>query len=127
MRRAGRDRRGSQTTFGRRYGGTPDEAARLVNQRSEPTSGGLASPSPRRLLIVRMSAMGDIIHAMPAASALRKAWPEATIGWLVEERWAELLSSARSLGRAGCGEGRPLVDRIHIVDTRRWRRAVLSR
>jgi heptosyltransferase-1 len=64
---------------------------------------------------------------MPAVSALRKALPETNIGWLVEERWAELLSSARSRGEAGNGIGPRLADRIHMVNTRRWRRAVFSR
>ncbi len=44
-----------------------------------------------RLLIVRLSAMGDVIHTLPAAQALRYAFPDAMIGWLIEERWAELL------------------------------------
>ena len=45
------------------------------------------------MLVVRLSAMGDIIHAMPAIAALRQARPEIKIGWLIEERWAELLCS----------------------------------
>jgi ADP-heptose:LPS heptosyltransferase len=36
-----------------------------------------------RLLIVRLSAMGDMIHTLPAAQALREAYPEAMIGWLI--------------------------------------------
>src|SRR5207253_3706910 len=44
-----------------------------------------------RLLIVRLSAMGDVIHTLPAAQALRGAFPDAMIGWAIEERWAELL------------------------------------
>src|SRR5712671_5044786 len=47
------------------------------------------------LLIVRLSAMGDIIHTLPAATALRQAFPHATLGWLIEERWAELLCTLR--------------------------------
>ena len=35
--------------------------------------------------------MGDVIHTLPAAQALRDAFPDATIGWLIEERWADLL------------------------------------
>ena len=44
-----------------------------------------------RVLIVRLSAMGDVIHTLPAAQALREAFPDAMIGWVIEERWAELL------------------------------------
>jgi lipopolysaccharide heptosyltransferase I len=44
-----------------------------------------------RILLVRMSAMGDIIHTLPAAASLRHAFPEAEIDWVVEEVWAPLL------------------------------------
>lgn len=50
-----------------------------------------ANMNPGRLLIVRLSAMGDVIHTLPAVHALRQAFPRAFIGWLIEERWAELL------------------------------------
>ncbi len=46
-----------------------------------------------KILIVRLGAMGDILHALPAATAIRAALPNATIGWLVEERWSELLTA----------------------------------
>jgi len=52
-----------------------------------------------RILIVRLSAMGDVIHTLPAAHFLRAIFPEAYIGWLIEERWAELLCAA---GAARC-------------------------
>src|SRR5579863_4280700 len=84
------------------------------------------APGVRRLLIVRLGSMGDILHALPAATALRKAFPEITIGWVVEERWAELLCTLpepRSGPRSPC---RPLVDQLHTVDTRRWRRSLFS-
>jgi heptosyltransferase-1 len=44
-----------------------------------------------RILIVRLGAMGDIIHALPAAAALRRKHPRAHITWLVERRWLPLL------------------------------------
>ena len=47
---------------------------------------------PQRLLIVRLGAMGDIIHTLPAVAALRSAFPQTIFGWIVEERWADLLS-----------------------------------
>ena len=46
--------------------------------------GDLPSPLPDRILVVRLSAMGDIIHGMPAIAALRRAKPDLKIGWLVE-------------------------------------------
>ncbi|HLX83217.1 MAG TPA: lipopolysaccharide heptosyltransferase I [Terriglobales bacterium] len=85
-----------------------------------------ATPRPASVLIVRLSAMGDIIHTLPAAAALRQAFPDATLGWLVEERWAELLC-APGYPRSGPGSTqRPLVDRIHTVTTKEWRRAPFS-
>ena len=54
-----------------------------------------------RMLIVRLSAMGDVIHTLPAAQALREAFPKATIGWLVEERWTELLCAPGAPRQAG--------------------------
>jgi heptosyltransferase I len=79
-----------------------------------------------RLLIVRLGSMGDIIHTLPAAFALRSAFPEAMMGWIVEERWAELLC-AWSEPRSGArSPRRPLVDKLHVVDTKTWRRNLLS-
>jgi lipopolysaccharide heptosyltransferase I len=50
------------------------------------------------ILIVRLGALGDIIHAIPAAAALRNAFPDARIDWLVEARH------------------RPMVDLISVID-----------
>ena len=78
------------------------------------------------LLIVRLSAMGDIIHTLPAAIALRQAFPNATLGWLVEERWAELLCTLRHPRSGPRNPQRPLVDRVHTVNTAEWRHALFS-
>jgi lipopolysaccharide heptosyltransferase I len=56
----------------------------------------MATEAPRselspRILIVRLSAIGDVIHGMPLACALRERYPEALLAWVVEERAAELL------------------------------------
>src|ERR1700676_1104779 len=87
-----------------------------------------ASGAPRfdSLLIVRLSAMGDIIHTLPAAAALRQAFPQATLGWLIEERWAELLCTLRYPRSGTRSPQRPLIDRVHSVNTTEWRRAPLS-
>jgi heptosyltransferase-1 len=81
---------------------------------------------PRRLLIVRLGSMGDIIHTLPAATALRRALPEASIGWVVEERWAELLCTLPEPRSGPLSPRRPLVDRIHAVNTMMWRNSLLS-
>ncbi len=57
----------------------------------------------RRILIVRLSALGDVVHALPLLDALRRARPEAHIGWLVEERAATLL------------QGHPQIDRLWVA------------
>ena len=44
-----------------------------------------------RVLIVRLGALGDIVHAVPAAAALRAAHPDASIDWLVDARHREFL------------------------------------
>ena len=85
-----------------------------------------AAPQFESLLIVRLSAMGDIIHTLPAVAALRRAFPHATLGWLVEERWAELLCTLRYPRSGQRSPQRPLVDRVHSVNTAEWRRAPFS-
>lgn len=53
-------------------------------------------PSPR-ILIVRLSAIGDVIHGMPVLCALREKYAEAHLAWLVEDRAAALLREHESL------------------------------
>ena len=77
---------------------------------------------PARLLIVRLGAMGDILHALPAVALLRSAAPEARIGWVVERRWSELLCAPGCSPSGERSEGRPMIDELHRVDTRGWRR-----
>jgi heptosyltransferase-1 len=81
---------------------------------------------PQRLLIVRLGAMGDIIHTLPAATALRRAFPETMIGWVVEDRWAELLCALPEPRSGPRSPRRPLVDRVHTVNTKTWRKYPFS-
>ena len=77
-----------------------------------------------KILIVRLGAMGDIIHALPAVTAIRAALPDAMIGWLADEKWTELLAaSINNCAPETICPQRPLVNRIHKVDLRRWRRS----
>ncbi len=69
-------------------------------------------PNPR-ILVVRLSALGDILHVLPAVAALRRGLPGAKIGWLVEDRFRALL------------EGQPFLDAVHVFDRKTWPRAVL--
>jgi heptosyltransferase I len=66
--------------------------------------------TPRRLLIIRTSALGDVVHALPVLTALRRHFPGARIGWVVEEGMAPLLA------------GHPDLDELFVVRLRPWRR-----
>lgn len=80
---------------------------------------------PRSLLVVRLGAMGDVIHTIPAVTAIRALYPDMQIGWAIEERWAELLcaptaqSGPRSLER-------PVVDSVHLFNTKKWRKQLFA-
>ena len=81
---------------------------------------------PKSVLVVRLGAMGDVIHTIPAAAALRNAFPEIRIGWIIEQRWAELLCS-KEVSRSGPrNSAHPLTDFVHVVDTKAWRKSLLS-
>lgn len=70
---------------------------------------------PRSILIVRLSAIGDVLHALPVLDALRRAFPDARLGWIVEELSAPLL------------EGHPDIDKLYIVPKKQWRGAWLAK
>ena len=57
-----------------------------------------------RILVVRLGAMGDIVHTLPAVAVLKQMHPGAHLTWLVESRWLLLL------------EGNPFVDRTIVLD-----------
>ena len=65
--------------------------------------------------------MGDILHALPAVTALRAALPAAEIAWVVEPRWVDLLRSENALSAE-----MPVVNRVHLAPAKRWSRAPLS-
>ncbi|MEX2188854.1 MAG: glycosyltransferase family 9 protein [Pirellulales bacterium] len=60
-----------------------------------------------RILIVKLTAIGDVVHAMPVACALRERFPQAYIAWLAEGRAGDLLAGHRAIDR-------------RIVAPRRW-------
>ena len=73
----------------------------------------LPSP-PRRILLIKPSAIGDVVHALPVLSLLRRKWPDAHIAWLLTPACANLL------------EGHPLLDEVILFQRRQlgrpWRR-----
>ena len=90
------------------------------------TRGAATENKIERLLVVRLSAMGDVIHTLPAVHFLRQALPEAFIGWLIEERWAELLCAPGASRRGPRSSLRPLVDEVHTVNLKSWRKSLSS-
>ncbi len=60
-----------------------------------------------RILVVRLSSMGDVIHALPAVATLKHSFPGSVLSWVVHPRWAPLL------------EGNPYIDRLVLFDRRR--------
>ncbi len=83
-----------------------------------------------RVLIVRIGAMGDVLHAMPAVAALRERHPDWFIGWAIEPRWSDLLQIAGDPNDLQQIEGRhdprALVDRWYSVAAGAWKRRPLS-
>ncbi|MBV9848722.1 MAG: glycosyltransferase family 9 protein [Armatimonadetes bacterium] len=59
-----------------------------------------------RLLIVKTSSLGDVIHALPVAQALQAARPGLTLGWVVRRRCADILRS------------NPAIDRLYVMENR---------
>src|SRR5215468_6409653 len=68
-----------------------------------------------RILIVKLGAIGDVVHALPALSALRRSMPGAHIAWAVEQ------GSAAKLLR-GCA----LLDELIELDLRGWRKSLMN-
>jgi heptosyltransferase-1 len=79
-----------------------------------------------KILIVRLSAMGDILNSLPVAAALLQAYPNATIDWVIEERWLELLRARGTAANGPRSPQKPLVNSIFTVNTRKWRHRPLS-
>jgi len=63
-----------------------------------------------RIALVKLSSLGDVVHALPAARAMRAWWPRAELTWVVERREEVILA------------GNPDLDHVVAIDTRLWRR-----
>lgn len=81
-----------------------------------------------RLLVVRLGAMGDILHALPAVTALRIAHPDWIIDWVVEPKWTALLAAQGATGRdtSDPAPRQPVVDRLHFAPAKEWARSPVS-
>lgn len=65
-----------------------------------------------RIAIVKLSSLGDVLHALPVAHALRRHFPQAHLTWIVEAREYAILKD------------QPDLDAVVPVDTRLWRRLI---
>jgi heptosyltransferase-1 len=66
--------------------------------------------------------MGDILHALPAVTALRKSHSDWVIDWVVEPKWSALLSAAGASGRdtGQPSPTQPVVDLVLPASTKQW-------
>lgn len=69
---------------------------------------------PARVLIVRLSAIGDVVNTLPALSLLKRRRPDVYVGFVVEDRARDLIVN------------HPLVDRAYVFPRRRWRSLLAS-
>jgi heptosyltransferase-1 len=67
-----------------------------------------------RVLIVRLSAIGDVVHTMPCAAALKRSFPHIHLTWAVEDRCAPIV------------EENPYVDAVFSIPRHRWRKSRLQ-
>lgn len=67
-----------------------------------------------KILIVKLSSLGDIVHTLPAFKAIKDNYPESKISWVVEKNGAEILRSLEGL------------DEIIVFDTLNWRKKPFS-
>jgi heptosyltransferase I len=70
---------------------------------------------PFRILVVRLGAMGDVIHALPAVASLKHSFPHSRVSWLIRPRWMPLV------------EGNPFVDELIPLESTVKSIAVTSR
>lgn len=67
-----------------------------------------------KILIVRLSAIGDVVHSLPALHSIKKKYPEAFIGWAVEDKASDIIVN------------NPLVDKAHVMPKKTWKKRGFS-
>lgn len=78
------------------------------------TAQGVIPLLPMRILLIKTSSLGDVIHNLPVATDLRARFPDAVIDWVVEETFTEVVRL------------HPAVRRVLPVAIRRWRGSLLA-
>lgn len=79
-----------------------------------PAAGRASASTPRRILVVRLGAIGDCLRVLPSLARLRAAFPAAEIGWVVDDLSSSLLA------------GHPALTRLHVVSRARMKAGLLS-
>lgn len=69
--------------------------------------------APNKILLVRFSALGDVIQTLPVLSMLRDSFPDARIGWAIDTELAPMV------------EGHPALDYVHRCSRKSWSQALL--
>ena len=64
----------------------------------------------KKVLILRLSALGDTIHTLPAAYSIKKSFPDCKIGWVVEDK-AQLFI-----------KDNPLIDKCYVLPKKEWKK-----
>ena len=90
-----------------------------TQQQNSPSPVAQADPVPR-ILLVKLSSLGDVLHNLPIVWDLRKRLPNAQIDWIVEEGYVHLLEPLKTT------ETFRGIDRIIPVAIRRWRKNLFS-
>ena len=70
--------------------------------------------APHRVLVVKLSSLGDVVHTLPAAMDLQAHFPNAQIDWVVEPSFAPIVKACSA------------VHRVIACDLRHWRKNMLS-
>ncbi|MBR6163439.1 glycosyltransferase family 9 protein [bacterium] len=63
-----------------------------------------------KILIVRLSALGDVIHTLPLLSALKELYPKSVIDWIVEDKASQFLRN------------NPLINNLFVVPKKKWKK-----
>ena len=70
--------------------------------------------NPEKILIIRLSAIGDVVDVLPALRCLRSNFPESRISWLVEDRASAILSA------------HPDLNDVIVFPRKKWQREILK-
>ncbi len=77
-------------------------------------SGPLVGVDAPQILMVKLSSLGDVVHAMPAVQDIRGAYPNASIDWVVEKSFAPIVRAVQG------------INRVIPCELRKWRKSVTA-